>query len=406
MAEPALILVFFTVGAVSASDNPYLMNHAVASSPYVVVLPTHLLGLVAFFMIVLVENGRIPIDTPGGTTEISMIEESRVLEYSGREYALVKWGSWMKLFLLSSIFMNVFVIPWGLGNAASLPGRAAGDPGAARQARAVRPGDRRHRHLVRETALLPDRRIPRRRVHARPGRRGHVIRDRSVSAMQSLSATSAAGVLLDLSGVLILLLAFACLASKLFNRYVAYYGAQSVVLSFAAGTAAVAFHSAELWILAALTLAIKGIAIPVAARRLLVTRLALKRDAAMSTGLSTSLIAGGALTAFAYLVTRPALLPHGTVASAVVPLSTAVILLGALAMVVRRHTVAQLIGWLIVENGVFLGAITLVATFPFIVEAGIFLDIVAGVLIMVVFVSGLTRQLAEASASELRELRG
>lgn len=122
MAEPALILVFFTVGAVSASDNPYLMNHAVASSPYVVVLPTHLLGLVAFFMIVLVENGRIPIDNPGGSTEISMIEESRVLEYSGREYALVKWGSWMKLFLLSAIFMNVFVIPWGLGSAASLPG--------------------------------------------------------------------------------------------------------------------------------------------------------------------------------------------------------------------------------------------------------------------------------------------
>ena len=121
MAEPALILVFFTVGAVSASDNPYLMNHAIASSPYVLVLPTHLLGLVAFFMIVLVENGRIPIDNPGGSTEISMIEEGRVLEYSGREYALVKWGSWMKLFLMSSIFMNVFVIPWGLGTSDDVP---------------------------------------------------------------------------------------------------------------------------------------------------------------------------------------------------------------------------------------------------------------------------------------------
>jgi formate hydrogenlyase subunit 4 len=121
MAEPALILVFFTVGAVSASDNPYLMNHAIAGSPYVLVLPTHLLGLVAFFMIVLVENGRIPIDNPGGSTEISMIEESRVLEYSGREYALVKWGSWMKLFLLSSILMNVFVLPWGLGTSTDLP---------------------------------------------------------------------------------------------------------------------------------------------------------------------------------------------------------------------------------------------------------------------------------------------
>jgi hydrogenase-4 component E len=224
--------------------------------------------------------------------------------------------------------------------------------------------------------------------------------------MQSLSATSPAGVLLDLSGVLILLLAFACLGSKLFNRYVAYYGAQSVVLSFAAGVAAYAFSRPELWILAVATLAIKGIGIPLAARRLLIRRLDLKRDAAMSIGLSTALIAGGALTAFAYLVTRPQLLPHGLVAAAVVPLSTAVILLGGLAMVIRRHTVAQLIGWLIVENGVFLGAITLAATFPFIIEAGIFLDIVAGVLIMLVFVSGLTRQLASASATELRELQG
>jgi hydrogenase-4 component E len=224
--------------------------------------------------------------------------------------------------------------------------------------------------------------------------------------VQSLSATSVAGVLLDLSGVVILLLAFACLGSKLFNRYVAYYGAQSVVLSFAAGVAAWAFDSPELWVLAVATLAIKGVAIPLAARRLLIRRLQLKRDAALSAGLSTSLIAGGGLTAFAYLVTRPQLLPHGVVAAAVVPLSTAVILLGGLAMVVRRHTVAQLIGWLIVENGVFLGAITLVATFPFIVEAGIFLDVVAGVLIMLVFVSGLTLQLASASASELKELQG
>jgi formate hydrogenlyase subunit 4 len=122
LAEPALVVIFFTVGAVSASDNPYLMNHAVADSPYVIVLPTHLLGLVAFFLIVLVENGRIPIDNPSGSTEISMIEENRVLEYSGRSYALVKWGGWMKLFLLSSIFMNVFVLPWGLGHADTILG--------------------------------------------------------------------------------------------------------------------------------------------------------------------------------------------------------------------------------------------------------------------------------------------
>ncbi len=224
--------------------------------------------------------------------------------------------------------------------------------------------------------------------------------------MQSLSSSSIDGTLLTLSSVGILLAAFACLGSKLFNRYVAYYGFQSVLLSFAAAVVAYHYDSAELWALAVITLALKGIAIPVATQRLLLHRLDLKRDVALSTGLSTSLIVGALLTAFAYLVIEPADLPHGVVAASVVPLSTAVVLLGGLAMVVRRHTVAQLIGWLITENGVFLGAITLVATFPFIVEAGIFLDLVAATLIMVVFVSGITRRLAEATSSELRGLQG
>jgi hydrogenase-4 component E len=203
-----------------------------------------------------------------------------------------------------------------------------------------------------------------------------------------------------------LLAAFACLGSKLFNRYVAYYGFQSVVLSFAAAVIAEHYGSGELWALAALTLLIKGIGIPLSTRHLLLQRLDLRRDVAVSTGLSTSLIIGALLTAFAFLVIGPQDLPAGAVASSAVPLSTALVLLGGLAMVVRRHTVAQLIGWLITENGVFLGAITLAATFPFIVEAGIFLDLVAAVLMMVAYVSGITRSLAEATASELRELRG
>jgi formate hydrogenlyase subunit 4 len=122
LVEPALIIVFFTVGVLSSSDNPYLMNHALASSGYAWVLPTHLLGMVAFFMIILVENGRIPIESPNVSVELSMIEEGRVLEYSGRRYALMRWASWMKFFLMSAIFMNVFVIPWGLGNATSFVG--------------------------------------------------------------------------------------------------------------------------------------------------------------------------------------------------------------------------------------------------------------------------------------------
>jgi hydrogenase-4 component E len=224
------------------------------------------------------------------------------------------------------------------------------------------------------------------------------------AAVESLSASSPEGVLLDIAAVVILLCAFACLGSKLFDRYVIYYGAQSMVLSFAAAVVAIHQDDAGLWALAALTFAIKGIGIPYGTRHFLIDRFELKRDVSLSTGLSSSLIFGAFLTAFAFLAIRAGTVANALVAEAVLPISTAVILLGALCMVVRRHTIAQLIGWLIIENGVFLGAIATVATFPFIVEAGVFLDLVAAVLIMIAFVSGLARQLAEASAPELRQL--
>lgn len=224
------------------------------------------------------------------------------------------------------------------------------------------------------------------------------------AAIEHLSAASTEGVLLTMAAVVMLLCAFACLGSKLFDRYVTYYGLQSIVLSFAAAVVALHEHEAGLWVLAALTFLVKGIGIPYGTRHFLIERFALKRDVALSTGLSSSLILGAFLTAFAFLAIRPGTVPEALVSQATVPISTAIILLGALCMVVRRHTIAQLIGWLIIENGMFLGAITIVATFPFIVEAGVFLDVVAAVLIMIAFVSGLARQLAEASAPELRQL--
>ena len=231
-----------------------------------------------------------------------------------------------------------------------------------------------------------------------------MVQVHTFAALESLSSTSPEGVLLDIAAVAILLCAFACLGSKLFDRYVIYYGAQSIILSFAA--AIVALHDGDvgLWVLAGLTFLIKGLGIPYGTRHFLIERFALKRDVSLSTGLSSSLILGAFLTVFAFLAIRPGTVPDALVAQAVVPISTAVILLGGLCMVVRRHTIAQLIGWLIIENGVFLGAIAIVATFPFIVEAGVFLDLVAAVLIMIAFVSGLARQVAEASAEQLRQL--
>ena len=65
-------------------------------------------------------QGRIPVDNPTGHFELAMIDESKSLEYSGRGFALMKWGGQMKIFVLMCIFLNVLVAPWGLAGEQTL----------------------------------------------------------------------------------------------------------------------------------------------------------------------------------------------------------------------------------------------------------------------------------------------
>ncbi|MHB8618417.1 MAG: respiratory chain complex I subunit 1 family protein [Chloroflexota bacterium] len=114
LAEPTLIFVFFTVALITHTDLPYAMAATVQSSLVQVLRPAHLLVVVALFMMILVDTGRIPIENHGSTLEFGLIDEGRVFEHSGPDMALVKWGSSMKQFLLFVILLNVLVAPWGL----------------------------------------------------------------------------------------------------------------------------------------------------------------------------------------------------------------------------------------------------------------------------------------------------
>jgi formate hydrogenlyase subunit 4 len=113
LVEPVLILVFFTVAVVAHTTLPFFVNRALAS-PANIISPAHLLITVAFFMVILAETGRIPVDNPATTMELSMIDSARILEYSGPELALLEWGSAMKQFVLLDILLNVLVVPAGL----------------------------------------------------------------------------------------------------------------------------------------------------------------------------------------------------------------------------------------------------------------------------------------------------
>ncbi len=119
LAEPVIIIVLFTVSFVANSTIPYIVQqhwiHPIANF----FAPSHILLLIAFFMIILAETGKLPVDNPSGHFELAMIDESKALEFSGRGAALIKYGGYMKFTVLAIVFLNVLVAPWGLAQHAS-----------------------------------------------------------------------------------------------------------------------------------------------------------------------------------------------------------------------------------------------------------------------------------------------
>ncbi|MCY1205154.1 Formate hydrogenlyase subunit 4 [compost metagenome] len=123
LAEPALILVFVGITLLAKSMLPFVVNHLLVAQPEVYWSPAHLFLVAAFFILLLVETDRLPIHS-STHIEVYMIEEARILEYSGPLLALLKWASMMKQFILYTIFCNVLLLPWALSKTGTAPGAA------------------------------------------------------------------------------------------------------------------------------------------------------------------------------------------------------------------------------------------------------------------------------------------
>jgi formate hydrogenlyase subunit 4 len=121
LGEPTLIVVFFGVAVITGTNNPYVTNNLLASSISSYLSPTHLLVVAAFFLQLLAESGKLPVES-SGLMEFGMLEDGRTFGHSGRLLGLFRWNGWMKQFLLYSVFVNVFALPWGMSDAVTLVG--------------------------------------------------------------------------------------------------------------------------------------------------------------------------------------------------------------------------------------------------------------------------------------------
>lgn len=113
LTEPALLMVLFSTFLMFGSTALPTIVEGTLTAPRFILHPSLAFAGVAFVMVLLAENARLPIDNPSTHLELTMIHEAMLLEYSARHLALIEWASWLKLFNYACIGFALFM-PWGI----------------------------------------------------------------------------------------------------------------------------------------------------------------------------------------------------------------------------------------------------------------------------------------------------
>jgi formate hydrogenlyase subunit 4 len=115
LAEPALLIIFFNLSLISQSTSLTTIVATLAHHQFTL-YPSLAFAAVAFVMVLLAENARVPVDNPATHLELTMVHEALILEYSARHLALIEWASAIKLFVYCAIGIACF-LPWGIAEA-------------------------------------------------------------------------------------------------------------------------------------------------------------------------------------------------------------------------------------------------------------------------------------------------
>ncbi len=224
-----------------------------------------------------------------------------------------------------------------------------------------------------------------------------------VMASTTLSAPLARG--LALLGAVLLLTGLGMVAVRQLGAYITMFILQSLAVSGVAVLVGLATGKSDLYLVAGLTLLVKVGVIPVLLRNVL-KRLPEQRERAPMLNAPLSLVAALLLTLIAFF-TAPAVVAPGTfLDQPPLAVSLALVLIGLFLLSTRRHVLAQVVGLLTIENGLFSGAIAIAYGMPLLVEFGILFDILIAVVVLTLLVTLLHRTVSSADTLDLRRLRG
>jgi len=202
----------------------------------------------------------------------------------------------------------------------------------------------------------------------------------------------------------ILLASLMAMTTPRMVQLIRFFTLQSIMLACMA--ALVGYHTglSHLYIIAALTLVLKAVVIP---RFLIysIDRIKVKRDLQPLIGIPASLLLSAAIVLVAYYVTEPVINLTDVITRNCLAISLAVTLIGLLMMITRQKAMTEIIGLLMMENGLFLAVISTSHGMPLIVEMGIFFDVLVAVLIMGMFAFRINETFKTSDTGILKRLR-
>jgi hydrogenase-4 component E len=210
--------------------------------------------------------------------------------------------------------------------------------------------------------------------------------------------------LADLLLLLVIVLGLQALATSRIQgavRAVALQGAALALLPFALG------HALGFWgmvVIAAVTFALKAVLIPRLLTRAIRTA-GVVHEMEPFVSLHLSVMLGAALVGAAFWLGGALELPWPAPSRLVVPSALATLFLGFLVTVSRRKAVTQVVGYLMLENGVFIFGQVLAHQVPFVVELGILLDVLVGVFVMGIAIHHISREFDHIDVDALSTLR-
>jgi hydrogenase-4 component E len=203
--------------------------------------------------------------------------------------------------------------------------------------------------------------------------------------------------------VVVLLLNFVALGASRLRTLIQAVAVQGILL----GVMIVMAHgSFMIWValMAGATVALKGVVIP----RMLfhaVREVVIRREVEPIVGFVASLFLGAVGTALALLFSKTLPIAHDHMSSLVVPASLSTVLTGFLILTTRSKAITQVVGYLILENGVFIFGLLLMEAIPFLVELGVLLDLFVAIFVMGIIIHKISREFSSVSTSMLSELK-